>query len=236
MPRQPRLELPGIPLHITQRGVNRAATFIDTGDYTRYLHWLSEALTEHKVALHAYVLMGNHVHLLATPSGHGGISKVMAQVGGRYVLSFNRRHERTGTLWEGRFRSSLVDSDRYALAVCRYIELNPVRAALAEKPEHYPWSSVHHHLGIRRDPMITPHPSLLSLASNPGERVTAYRQLLYESLPEEEIASIRQHLRQERSLGSERFQAMVEAALGRPAGVRPRGRPRKVVNGGDASG
>ncbi len=228
MPRRPRLTLPGYPLHITQRGVNRAATFIDTGDCSRFLHWLSEALDEHKVALHAYVLMGNHVHLLATPSEQGAISRVMAQVGRRYVLSFNRRHDRTGTLWEGRFKSSLVDSDQYFIAVCRYIELNPVRAALVERPEHYPWSSVHHHLGLRSDPLLTPHPCLLSLADDQTKRAAAYRKLLYEPLREEEITAIRQHIRQERSLGSARFQTMVEAAIGRPAGLVPRGRPRNA--------
>jgi len=236
MPRRPRLEAQGFPLHITQRGVNRAATFIAPGDYSRYLHWLSEALAEHDIALHAYVLMGNHVHLLATPTRPGAISKAMGQLGRRYVLSFNQRHERTGTLWEGRFRSCLVDSDRYALAVCRYIELNPVRAAMAARPEHYPWSSVHHHLGLRSDPLVMPHPSYLALGADPPQRIEAYRRFLGDSLPEEEVAAIREYLRQERALGSPRFQAMVEASLGQAASTRPRGRPRKGAHMKDNAG
>jgi putative transposase len=208
--------------------------FIDAGDYTRYLHWLSDAAIANKIALHAYVLMGNHVHLLATPSDSGGLSRAMAQLGRRYVRSFNERHGRTGTLWEGRFRSSLIDSDHYVLAVCRYIELNPVRAALAAKPEDYPWSSVHHHLGTRSDPLITPHPCLLALGQDPRGRVETYRRLLHESLRDEDITAIRQHIRQERALGSPRFQAMVEAALGQPAALKSRGRPRKVIGSNDS--
>jgi putative transposase len=160
----------------------------------------------------------------------------MGQLGRRYVLSFNQRHERTGTLWEGRFRSCLVDSDRYALAVCRYIELNPVRAALAAKPEHYPWSSIHHHLGLRSDPLVTPHPSFLALATEPRQRIEAYRQLLDDSLPDEELTAIRQYMRQERAFGSPRFQLMVEASLGQVASTRPRGRPRKKASGNDGTG
>ncbi|WP_034212825.1 transposase [Arenimonas metalli] len=236
MPRRPRLEASGFPLHITQRGVNRAATFIDPGDYSRYLHWLAEAFAEHHVALHAYVLMGNHVHLLATPSRPGALSKAMGQLGRRYVLSFNQRHERTGTLWEGRFRSCLVDSDRYALAVCRYIELNPVRAALAARPEDYPWSSVHHHLGRRSDPLVTPHPSFLALGTDPRQRIETYRHLLVDSLPDEELAAIREYMRQERALGSPRFQSMLEASLGQVASTRPRGRPRKNATKKDSTG
>ena len=128
MPRRPRLELPGYPLHVTHRGVNRAATFLDGDDFACYRQWLDEALAEHGVALHAYALMSNHVHLLLTPAAVGSLSRAMSRLGQRYVPAFNRKHGRTGTLWEGRFKSCLVDSERYLLVVHRYIELNPVRA------------------------------------------------------------------------------------------------------------
>ena len=137
MPRRPRLELPGIPLHITHRGVNRAATFLDDGDFHEYRYCLGDALAAHGIALHAYVLMTNHVHLLLTSPVPGQLSAAMRQLGQRYVPAFNRKHGRTGTLWEGRFKSCLVDSERYLLTVHRYIELNPVRAAMVTAAEHY---------------------------------------------------------------------------------------------------
>lgn len=227
MPRQPRLEIPGLPLHIIQRGVNRTAIFLAPGDYTRYLHWLAEAFARNNVALHAYVLMTNHVHLLATPFERGCVSKAMQQLGRRYVAAFNRRHERTGTLWEGRFKSCLVETDQYLLAVCRYIERNPVRAAMVARPEDYPWSSVHFHLGNKVDPVITPHPCYLALAADSRARSDQYRHVLHEPHGEQQIEMIRKHLRQERALGSSRFQANVERATGRPVAIRAQGRPRK---------
>lgn len=135
MPRRPRLEIPGIPLHITRRGVNRAAVFVDDDDRGHYLALLGATLHKHGVALHAYMLMGNHVHLLASAAHPESISRALRSHGQCYVQAFNRRHRRTGTLWEGRFKSCLVDADRYFLTVCRYIELNPVRAAMVAAPE-----------------------------------------------------------------------------------------------------
>ena len=164
MPRRPRLELPGFPLHVTHRGVNQAATFIDDDDFVCYRHWLEEALAEHEVALHAYALMSNHLHLLLTPAASGSLSRAMSRLGQRYVPAFNRKHGRTGTLWEGRFKSCLVDSERYLLVVHRYIELNPVRAAMVELPEHYPWSSVSASLATAAQDRITPPWPILTLA------------------------------------------------------------------------
>lgn len=134
MPRQARLEIPGVPLHITQRGVNRCAIFLDDDDRRHYLCLLGESAAEHGLEIHTYVLMGNHVHLLVSSGESGQVSLAMRQLGQAYVTAFNRRHRRTGTLWEGRFKSCLVDSDRYLLTAYRYIELNPVRAAMVEKP------------------------------------------------------------------------------------------------------
>ncbi len=178
------------------------------------------------MAIHGYVLMTNHVHLLVGADAPGAVSLMMQAVGRRYVRAFNARHGRTGTLWEGRYKSCLVDSDRYLLACLRYIELNPVRAAMVQWPWEHRWSSVHVHLGLRPTSRITPHSGYLALGHDPDSRAAAYRALLLEPLIPEQVESIRVHLRQERALGSPRFQAMVEKALQRPACVRPAGRPR----------
>jgi REP-associated tyrosine transposase len=141
MPRRPRLVIAGIPLHVTQRGVNRAATFIDHEDHQRCLELLSETIASNAVSVHAYALMSNHVHLLVTPTKPSDLARAIGMLNQRYVATFNRRHRRTGTLWEGRFRSCLVDTERYVLTLYRYIELNPVRAAIVDAPERYAWSS-----------------------------------------------------------------------------------------------
>jgi len=226
MPRTPRLELPGIPLHVTQRGVNRCAIFVDDDDRHHFRRLLREACRKHDVEIHAFVLMDNHVHLLLGATRSGSVSSAMRLAGQSYVQAFNYRHGRTGTLWQGRFKSSLVDSNHYLLTVMRYIELNPVRAAMVDAPEAYRWSSVHTHLGQARDPMLTPHPMYLALGENADLRAAAYRSWLYAPLPPEDLTAIRLHLEQEKALGNPRFQAMVEKALNRTATVKPRGRPR----------
>lgn len=227
MPRQPRLVLTGVPLHITQRGVNRAAIFLDDDDRHHYRRLLRDACTAHAIAVHAFVLMDNHVHLLLTASQPESLSRAMRAVGQNYVQAFNYRHGRCGALWQGRFKSCLVDSERYLLAVYRYIELNPVRAAMVAAPQDYRWSSVHTNLGVACDPLITPHPAYMALAQTPDERHDAYRRWLHDGLHEEDLAAIRLHLAQERALGSARFQTMVERTLNRPASCRPRGRPKR---------
>ena len=143
MPRQARLDIPGIPLHITQRGVNRCAIFLDDDDRRHYLGLQGGSAAKHGLGIHAHVLMGNHVHLLVSSDELGRVSLAMRQLGQAYVSAFNRRHRRAGTLWKGRFKSSLIDSDTYLLTAYRYIELNPVRAAMVEQQEHHHWSSVH---------------------------------------------------------------------------------------------
>lgn len=232
MPRRPRLEVPGIPLHITHRGVNRAATFLDYEDFSHYRRCLGDALTAHGIALHAYVLMTNHVHLLLTSPISGQLSAAMRQLGQHYVPVFNRKHQRTGTLWEGRFKSCLVESERYLLTVHRYFELNPVRAAIVTAAEDYPWSSVHASLGVIHDPMLTLHPVYLAMAADPAQRGTFYREWLQQGMGEEDLTAIRSHLQQERALGNPRFQAMVAKTLNRPVSVRSRGRPRKSDEAG----
>ena len=228
--RRPRLELPGIPQHITHRGVNRGATFIDDEDFAAYLQALEQVSRAHGVSIHGYVLMTNHVHLLVSAGIAGAVSRMMQALGRRYVRAFNARHGRTGTLWEGRYKSCLIDSDRYLLACLRYIELNPVRAAMVAQPWDCRWSSVHGHLGLRADPRLTSHAGYLALGRDAGEREMAYRGVLMEALSDDLIADIRSHMQQERALGSPAFRTMVEKALNRPVEVRPQGRPRRESN------
>ena len=227
MPRQARLEIPGIPLHITQRGVNRCAIFLDDDDRRHYLGLLAQSARQHALRIHAYVLMDNHVHLLVSADEAGRISRAMRQLGQNYVTAFNRRHRRTGTLWEGRFKSCLVDSERYLLTAYRYIELNPVRAAMVATPWDHAWSSVHANLGRRCDSLVTPHASFLGMGITAKERVEAYLTWLRQGIGEDELLAIRRHLQQERAFGSRRFQAMAEKTLGRPVTVRRPGRPRR---------
>ncbi len=227
MPRSARLVLPGIPLHVIQRGVNRAALFIDDEDRRHYLRLLRNACRKQAVAIHAFVLMGNHVHLLITPSTVEGLAPAMRQCGQNYVQYFNKRHVRSGTLLEGRFKSCLVDSDGYLLMVHRYIELNPVRAAMVAFPEEYRWSSVRVYLGLEHNPMLTPHPCYTLLGPTPEARANAYSEWLRASIQPDERERIVIYVAQERALGSPRFQDMVGRALQRSVVCRPAGRPVK---------
>jgi putative transposase len=228
MARQPRLDLPGIAQHVVQRGNDRQVCFATDTDYLRYLQELREASSKHDCAIHAYVLMTNHVHLLVTPAAIGGISRMMQAVGRRYVGSFNARYRRTGTLWEGRFKAALVDTDRYLLTCYRYIELNPVRAHMTNDPADYPWSSYHHNALGQYSPLITPHAQYTSLGATSDARQTGYRSLIDEHLEEKHLAVLRQHTQQQRAWGSERFQQQIEVLTQRSVSVRPRGRPAKA--------
>jgi len=227
MPRRARLELPGVPLHVTHRGVNRCAIFMDDEDRHHYLRLLGLFARQRGVAIHAYVLMSNHVHLLSSSAGPGAASEALRRATQCYVQMFNQRHRRTGTLWEGRFKSCLVGTDRYVLTVYRYIERNPVRAGMVSRPEGHSWSSVHANLGLRFDSLVTPHPCFLALGADANSRRTAYRDWLHAGEDEEQLRMIRSHLAQQRTYDDSRFQAMVERTLNRPASVRPRGRPAR---------
>jgi putative transposase len=227
MARQPRLDLPGIAQHIVQRGNNRLPCFLDDGDRQRYLTLLREALLDTGCRLHAYVLMDNHVHLLATPPEIGAIARFMQKLGRGYVGQFNARHRRTGTLWEGRYKASLVDSESYVLHCHRYIELNPVRARMTDDPATYPWSSCAIHCGLRQDALLSPHAEYTALAPTPEARAEDYRQPLHETLSDDELKAIRTYLQQQRALGRDDFRAMVEAKTQRFAGIRPAHRPRR---------
>jgi putative transposase len=170
--------------------------------------------------------MTNHVHLLVTGAERGSVSRMMQRLGRRYVAGFNRRYGRTGTLWEGRFKSSLVDSQRYLFACHRYVEMNPLRAAMVSHPGEYRWSSYRRNALGELNRLVTPHPLYIQLGSHPAERQAAYRGLFAERWAAEDLANIRIHVQQQKALGTSRFQAEVGALLARNVMVRPRGRPR----------
>ncbi|HZS65472.1 MAG TPA: transposase, partial [Burkholderiales bacterium] len=157
MARRPRLELAGVPLHVIQRGNNRAPCFLADGDRQMYLKFLGEAAARHRCALHAYVLMPNHVHLLLTPTDSGAVAAMMQDLGRRYVRLFNDIHRRSGTLWEGRYKAAMVDTERYFLTCQRYIELNPVRAQLVDHPASFRWSTYRHYALGANNSLVSAH-------------------------------------------------------------------------------
>ena len=228
MARKPRLDLPGVAQHIVQRGNDRQPCFFAAGDYERYRHDLRQIASNEGCAVHAYVLMTNHVHLLMTPAQAGSVARFMQALGRRYVRYVNDRYDRTGTLWEGRYRACLVDSAAYLLSCYRYIELNPVRAAMVADPANHAWSSFHANaLGIH-DPLVQPHPSYQALGADTEERRATYRSLVMASVDDEEIEAIRRHLQRQHAFGSPRFRDAIESQLGRLAGPAKIGRPRKT--------
>jgi putative transposase len=178
MARLPRLTLPGHPHHIIQRGNNRQAIFVSTVDYQTMLDLLDENARKFNVAIHAYVLMGNHFHLLATPETADGLPQMMQAVGRRYVRYFNDSQKRTGTLWEGRYKSTLIQTERYLLACMAYIDLNPVRADMVAQARDYPWSSHAHYVGLRADKLLTPHALVWALGNTPFAREATYAELV----------------------------------------------------------
>ena len=228
MPRRPRLHVAGIPLHIVQRGHNRGPCFFDDQDRQAYLNWLGEALQREHCSLHAFVLMTNHVHLLVTPERAASIPRLIIAIGRRYVPYFNRTYRRTGTLWDSRYKSSLVQEETYLLFCQRYIELNPVRAAMVTDPADYQWSSYRHHAYGETDPMVTPHPLYLALGADPIERQAAYRGLFANSLEDAPVTDLRMALNQNQPIGNERFYAQIEAMTGQRRALKKRGRPRKT--------
>ena len=228
MARLPRYFAEGLPLHIIQRGNNREPVFGAEPDYRFYLDCLQRAASEHAVAIHAYVLMTNHVHLLATPSHQASLPKTLQSVGRRYVQYFNYTYRRTGTLWEGRYRSTVIDSERYLLTCMRYIEMNPVRAeSMAEHPADYPWSSYRANALGAQDSLLSPHELYHRLGRSVEDRQSSYRQLFRAQLSKTDIEAIREATNKAWALGNDRFRARVEALAGRRAAPLPKERPVK---------
>jgi putative transposase len=228
MPRQPRLDLANIPQHVVQRGNDRQPCFFTDVDRVRYLQELREIALREGCQVHAYVLMTNHVHLLMTPVAHGQVARVMQSLGRRYVRYINDRYRRTGTLWEGRYKSSLVDRETYLLHCYRYIELNPVRACMVADPIDYTWSSHACNAFNRHDPLIHFHPAYAALGATDEERCVAYRSLAMENLSQDDLDAIRARFQSQHALGSDRFRTAIEAQLSRRAGPAKIGRPRKT--------
>ncbi len=228
MARLPRFFAKGFPLHIIQRGNNRDPIFGAEPDYLFYLDCLERAATENDLSIHAYVLMTNHVHLLATPAHETSAPRTMQSVGRRYVQYFNFAYQRSGTLWEGRYRSTVVDAEAYLLKCMRYIELNPVRAMnMTGRPADYPWSSYRGNALGGKDTLLTPHRVYIRLGTSDAQRQAAYRQLFRATLPESDIAAIRAATNKSWGLGNDRFRAKIEALAGRRAAPLSAGRPAK---------
>ena len=225
MARLPRLTVPGYPHHVIQRGNNRQAIFSSTADYQMLLVLLDENARKFSVALHAYVLMTNHFHLLATPSTQDGLPQMMQAVGRRYVRYFNDRQGRSGTLWEGRYRSTLIETERYLLACMVYIDLNPVRAGLARDAGDYPWSSHGHYAGLRSDKMLTPHPLFWALGNTPFSREAAYAELVHAGTSLEQEQALTRSTLNGWALGSDNFIAELQKRTDRRLVQNHPGRP-----------
>ncbi|MBI3147233.1 MAG: transposase [Betaproteobacteria bacterium] len=238
MPRRPRIHLNNVPLHIVQRGHNREPCFFGEEDYQTYLHWLGEALKREGGVLHAYALMTNHVHLLLTPAKAEAVPRIIIALGRRYVQYINTSSRRTGTLWDSRYKSSLIQAETYLLTCQRYIELNPLRAGLVDEPAHYRWTSYRRNALGQPNAHLTPHAVYLALGRSDKERQTAYRALFRAQLDQEAIDDIRLALNQNQPLGNNRFYAKIEAMMGERREARPRGRPRlgKFAAGEAAAG
>ena len=227
MPRRSRMYLSGLPYHVVQRGNNREACFIESENYQFYLELWKELSTRYGAAVHAYVLMTNHVHFLVTPDNDTAISDTMKVAGSRYAQYINKKYRRTGTLWEGRHRSSLVQSEHYLLTCLRYIELNPVRAQMVTRPEEYRWSSY----GINAwgdHSWLRPHDEYLRLGPSSEKRGHAYRELFRAHLSEEDLHLIRKAAHYCQPVGSDRFREQIERKYGLHLGQMERGRPRKA--------
>jgi putative transposase len=233
MPRVRRYEITDIPQHVVQRGNNRQPTFFQTEDYCRYLEWLGEAAAREGCEIHAYVLMTNHVHLLITPRRPMAIGRVMQSVGRRYVRHINDKHGRTGTLWEGRHRASLVSTGEYLMTCYRYIELNPVRAGMVVDPAEHPWSSYRRNAWSRADALVTEHGEYSTLGTTTEERAAAYRELFRSEIDPVLLAQLRRDLHDCRPFGSEQFKDVVERALGRRVRPGKAGRPKVRDDKGD---
>jgi len=228
MARLPRLTLPGYPHHVIQRGNNRQAIFATPADYRLLLDLLEENAKKFGVAVHAYVLMSNHFHLLATPQTAEGLPKMMQAVGRSYVRYFNDTQKRSGTLWEGRYKSTLIQTDRYLLACMVYIDLNPVRAGLVSQPQDYPWSSHLHYRGVRSDRLITPHTLYWELGNTPFAREAAYADLVHAGINPVQQTALTDATLRGWALGEPYFVADLQKRTQRRVAKTGAGRPYSV--------
>ncbi|MDH5572422.1 MAG: transposase [Gammaproteobacteria bacterium] len=231
MPRRKRIYLPGLPYHIVQRGNNREACFVEPENYQYYLELWKDCSKRYSVAVHAYCLMTNHIHFLITPEHSDSISRTMSVIGSRYAYYFNKTYKRSGTIWEGRHKSSLIQSDRYFLTCARYIELNPVAAGMVSKPEEYKWSSYLANAWGRESSLV-PHDEYLKLGSDIKKRCFAYREIFRHHLSEHDIHLIERASEYCCPLGDDHFCHQIEARYGIKLGHSARGRPQKSARAG----
>jgi len=229
MARLPRLSLPGIPQHVLQRGHNHLPSFFHSDDYELYLEYLSDAVEKYRVVVHAYCLMPNHVHLLMTPEEKYGISRVLQDLGRRYVRQINIQYQRCGTLWEGRYHACLIEDSDYLLKTYRYIERNPVRAGLANHPQDYNWSSYHSNARGRPSYLITPHSNYLKLGETAEDRRYVYERFVTSGESRRFLQMIQEATQSNRVLGNDQFLYEVEAELSVRVRKRNPGRPRSAV-------
>ncbi len=230
MARQPRLALPGYPHHVIQRGNNRQPIVLDEADRRMlYSLWLEES-QRHKVAVNAYVLLDNHFHMLLTPPSDEAMSLMMQSVGRTYVRYFNKRHNRSGTLWEGRYKSSLIDSEGYLLTCMAYIDLNPVRAGLAESAEDFSWSSYKHLAGQSIDKLVTPHALYWGLGNTPFAREAAYAEFVAGGLSVATQKALTESALKGRVVGRPDFLMSLEKNTQRQILPQKAGRPFKKLS------
>lgn len=227
MARLARLALAGLPHHIIQRGHHQQPIVLDDEDRGLFLKILRESSIAHQVSIHAYALLDDHIHLLATPRAASGLSAMMQAVGRRYVAAFNRRHGRRGTLWEGRFRATVVEPERYLLPCMSYIELHAVRHGAVTEPEQFAWSSNAHHYGLRTDPLVSDHKLFWALGNTPFDREARYRAVLAQGLSSLRVKDITHATQKGWVLGSPAFVASLTEQTDRRLSARSGGRPRK---------
>ncbi len=228
MARLARLYVPDQPQHIILRGLDQQPAFIDEQDYELFIDCLKAAVHDHQLAMHAYVLLPRQVQLLATPSDPVSLPKAMQAVGRRYVAHFNRRYARRGTLWEGRYRATVIEAEPYFLLASRVVELSPVQAELVTQVEAYRWSSYRHHVGLTVDSLITDHPLYWALGNTPFERQRAYQQLCEQPLDQGQVNQLQQATLKGWVLGGEAYREWAASAANRRISPLPRGRPRKI--------
>lgn len=228
MARLPRLVLANHPHYIVQRGHDGQLIFRDDEDYERFLVWLKESAREFKVAVHAYALMPSQLHLLASPSTLDGLAQMMQRIGRYYVPWFNAKYGRSGGLFQGRFKTALIDAGKYFMLCSRYVERHPVRQQLACEPQEYKWSSYAHHAGARSDPVLTDHALYWALGNTPFQREAAYIELSRPQLSGSELAVIDAAVLKGWPLGSDAFKTELEAKAKRQVLPAKRGRPRKA--------
>ncbi len=226
MPRKPRFFLPHVPNHVVQRGKNRSPVFFESTDYYFYLDKLREALLKYDVALHSYVLMTNHIHLLMSAKDKTAISLLMQYVGRFYVPYINHKYQFSGSIWEGRFKSNLIESERYLLACMRYIEENPVRANMVNSAKEYLFSSFHSNALGQKNVLITEHEVFMRLSDDKDKRHLFYSQLFNQELDDDALSQIRLGYQSGTPIGSRAFKTEIESAIGRKIGKLQRGRPK----------